>query len=96
MKPAVVITPHVINTLNALPSEERDAIASALAANLLLGEEVADSTLTPMQKIIYTMIRSYVRRDTARFSNLCSRNGTHPDDPFCRHTSQATLTAGAV
>lgn len=96
MKPAVVITPHVINTLNALPPEERAAITSALAADLLLGEKIVDATLTPMQKIIYTMIRSYVRRDTVRFSNLSSLNGTRPDDPFCRRPSPAPLTAGAV
>ena len=39
METAFVITPHVINTLNALPEQERVAVASALAVELLLGTQ---------------------------------------------------------
>lgn len=61
----IVISKHVINTINALPEEERLAVTAALAGELILG---ADSTaaLTPVQEMIYGMIRQYVRRDTEK------------------------------
>lgn len=62
-----VISPRVINTINSLPVEERLAVTSALAAELILGAESAgDASLTPMQEVIYSMIKMYVRRDTER------------------------------
>lgn len=83
MKPAAVITSHVINTLNALPAEERAAITSALASELLLGETILNESLTPMQHMIYSMIRSYVTRDTARFTAESSGEAPNANDPFC-------------
>lgn len=89
MKPALIITSHVINTINALPDEERQAITSTLAADLLLGEETASESLTPMQQMIYTMIRSYVTRDTARFSGSGNtvRTLSSANDPFCHRAA---------
>lgn len=63
----MVITPHVVNTINSLPADERGAISSALASEFILGIDPADS-LTPFQVMVYAMIRSYVARDTRRQS----------------------------
>lgn len=66
MKTAIVITPHVINTINSLPENERIAIANALIRDMILeSEKVVD--LTPMQTVIYAIIKQYVSRDTDRF-----------------------------
>lgn len=67
METTFVISPRVINTINSLPVEERLAVTSALAAELILGaESTGDTSLTPMQEVIYSMIKMYVRRDTER------------------------------
>lgn len=65
METAFVITPNVINTINSLPKEERYAVTSALAVEMILGGD-AKKGLTPVQEILYTMIKSYVARDTER------------------------------
>lgn len=77
MGSAIVITPNVINTINSLPVDERLAITAALAGELFLGKEAA-STLTPVQAMIFSMIKDYVSRDTERcFQNLSSTNSAH-------------------
>jgi hypothetical protein len=73
METAFVITPHVINTINALPTEERVAITSALAGELILGAD-AVSSLTPVQAMLYSMIKQYVCHDTSRFNSLTSHS----------------------
>lgn len=65
MNSSIVLTPHVLNTINSLPTEERVAIASALAGEMILGASVAGE-LTAQQNMIYTIIKDYIRRDTAR------------------------------
>lgn len=65
--PAMVITPHVVDTINSLPAGERGAISAALAMEFILGADPTDS-LTPFQAMVYSMIRSYVVRDTRRHS----------------------------
>ncbi len=65
--PTMVITPRVVNTINSLPVAERGAISSALAQEFILGRDPAE-TLTPVQAMIYAMIRSYVTRDTRRLA----------------------------
>lgn len=64
---SILITPHVINTINSLPNEERTAIANTLAAELILGEKPEDS-LSPMQEMIYSIIRFYVKQDTIKYT----------------------------
>lgn len=64
---SILITPHVINTINSLPDEERTAIANTLAAELILGEKPVDS-LSPMQEMIYSIIRFYVKQDTIKYT----------------------------
>ncbi len=83
METTYVITPHVINTINSLPVEERIAITAALAGEIILGTE-STSTLTPVQEIIFSMIRQYVRRDTERFAadrHIILNAGQHHDHP---------------
>lgn len=67
MKPSVIISQHVINTVKSLPEADRRAIAEALAAEIILDEN-PDSRLTPFQAMLYTMIKFYVDRDTNRQS----------------------------
>lgn len=64
---SILITPHVINTINSLPDEERTAIANTLAAELILGEKPED-LLSPMQEMIYSIIRFYVKQDTIKYT----------------------------
>ncbi len=66
MNDAILISPHVINTIKSLPAEERIAIASALTGELILGSNPSNS-LTPMQEMIYSIIRFYVRQDTLKY-----------------------------
>lgn len=68
MAKSFFITTHVIDTINALPADERVAVTTALAAELILGVE-ANEHLTPMQQVLYSMIRQYVHRDTLRLAN---------------------------
>lgn len=65
--PTMVITPHVVDTINSLPADERGAISSALAQEFILGRDPSE-TLTPFQTMVYAMIRSYVSRDTRRMA----------------------------
>ncbi|MBJ2188085.1 MAG: hypothetical protein HFJ87_05630 [Muribaculaceae bacterium] len=67
MNRAIVITPHVINTLRSLPFEERMSVTSALAGELLLGTGPCDD-LEPMETMIYQIIRFYVNQASARYN----------------------------
>lgn len=67
MNRSIILTPHVLNTINALPAEERLAIASALAGEMILGSSV-NGELTPEQTMLYAIIRDYIRRDSIRFT----------------------------
>lgn len=64
---SILITPHVINTINSLHDEERTAIANTLAAELILGEK-PEASLSPMQEMIYSIIRFYVKQDTIKYT----------------------------
>ena len=59
----IVLTPHVINTINALPVDDRIAIAGALCGEMILGAD-ASTCLTPRQNLMFAMIRRYVERDS--------------------------------
>lgn len=59
------ISPRVIEVINSLPENDRIALASAIAGELLLGGN-ASSSLTPLQNLAYRIIRDSVRRDTNR------------------------------
>lgn len=66
----IVITPHVLNTLRALPLDERLNVASALAGELLLGVEIDD--LDPDMTVVFSIIRSYIRRDSRKMADALS------------------------
>lgn len=66
MDKSIVISSHVINTINALPSEERNAIAQALASEMILGS-ASSKILSPMQEMLYSVIRFYVNRDSTQY-----------------------------
>lgn len=69
-----IISSHVIDTVRALPVKEREAIARALADEILLGNDPIDS-LPPFQAALYSIITFYIQRDTARH---------FPADPLLR------------
>lgn len=69
MNNSIVISSHVIDTLNSLPKDEQVALSSALIAELILKQNAAD-LLTPVQKILYTVIRRYVVQDSSRIERI--------------------------
>lgn len=67
-KQSIVITPHVINTINALPEEERVAVASAFVGEMIMGLNV-EEILSPFQTMLYAVVKSYVQQDSYRYNN---------------------------
>ncbi|MDE6485803.1 MAG: hypothetical protein K2L14_10480 [Duncaniella sp.] len=63
MTSAFTISPRVIHTISSLPVEDRDVITTALARELILGVDVTTS-LSPIQAIVYAIVRQYVRQDS--------------------------------
>lgn len=59
---SIIISPRVINTINALPEQDREPVAIALAEEWILRSRRSD-VLTPLQEMVYMMIRSYIIRD---------------------------------
>lgn len=62
----IVITPHVINTLRALPLDERLNVASALAGEMLLGAQI--DNLEPIEDMIYSILRFYIQKDSVKYN----------------------------
>lgn len=67
MKNSIVITPHVINTLKSLSGDEQLAIANALVQEMVLGEP-KKMPLSPIQEMVYSIIKFYVRQDSHRYN----------------------------
>lgn len=65
MNTSLFLSSRVISTLNALPEDDRLAVASAIVGELIFGG-VAKGALTPIQNLAFEIIRSYVRRDTQK------------------------------
>lgn len=65
MGTSVIISPRVIDTINSLQPEDRTPISNALSMEFILGQN-PEAILTPMQNIIYAVIRFYVTQDTKR------------------------------
>ncbi|MDE6555787.1 MAG: hypothetical protein K2K55_02360 [Duncaniella sp.] len=68
MTSSFVITPRVIQTINSMTPDDRSVISQALSMEYILGEN-PDTILSPMQKVLYAIIRFYVRQDTERRLN---------------------------
>ena len=73
MATPVYISPRVIDTVTSLPVDDRIPISNALSMEFILGIDPTD-TLTPMQAMLYAMIKFYVTQDTER-----NRKATSPD-----------------
>lgn len=69
---SIYISPRVIDTITSLPDTDRKVITEALSLEFILGGDPF-SLLTPVQGMIYTMIRHYVEQDSARNSRLTSQ-----------------------
>lgn len=67
MKNSIVITPHVINTLKSLSGDEQLVIANALVQEIVLGEP-KKMPLSPIQEMVYSIIKFYVRQDSHRYN----------------------------
>jgi len=67
MNQSILITPRVLQAINALPMDERVAVVSAIAGEMFLGH-APGSALSPMETIIYSMIRSYIQHDSQRLA----------------------------
>lgn len=65
MATPVYFSPRVIDTVSSLPAKDRVPVSNALSMEFILGIDPT-ATLTPMQNIIYNMIKFYVRQDAAR------------------------------
>ena len=66
IKHSIVITPHVINTINSLPEDERVAVASAFVSDMIMGVN-PEKSLSPLQTMVYSVIKFHVCRDSANF-----------------------------
>ncbi len=72
MQASFVISNRVITTINALSDTDRSAISNAVAMEFIGGAPLGKNALTPMQTMIYSMIRQYILRDTARSQQQAS------------------------
>lgn len=67
MNRTIVLPANVLDTLRALPYNERVAVASALAGDVLLGLETHVG-LAPVEDMIYSILRFYVRQASERYA----------------------------
>lgn len=68
LKKTFVINDDVINTINSLSEEDRISISAAIAGEMICGRSVEDN-LTSMQRIIFSIIKSAVKRSTDAYIN---------------------------
>lgn len=62
-----VINDDVINTINSLSEEDRISISAAIAGEMICGRSV-ENNLTSMQRIIFSIIKSSVKRSTDAYT----------------------------
>ncbi|MDE6370857.1 MAG: hypothetical protein K2K92_05145 [Duncaniella sp.] len=65
MATPVYFSSRVIDTINSLPAADRLPVSNALTMEFVLGQDPAD-TLTPVQTMVYAMIRYYVKHDASK------------------------------
>lgn len=68
MNNSIVISSHVINTINSLPKEERIAVASAFVSDMIIGVN-PEEELSSVQTMLYSVIKFYIQQDSARYNN---------------------------
>lgn len=71
-----VISARVQKTINSLPETDRQPISRALDLELRTGAN-PQRYLTPIQYLVYSMIRFYVKQDTERQARQFNR-GSEP------------------
>ncbi|MBD5185701.1 MAG: hypothetical protein HDS92_03730 [Bacteroidales bacterium] len=65
MNQSVFFSSRVIDTINSLPLDDRSTMAAALTSEFILGMDAAGS-LSGVQKMVYAIIRHYVKQDMSR------------------------------
>ncbi|MCI9284278.1 MAG: hypothetical protein HFJ91_00360 [Muribaculaceae bacterium] len=75
MRYPVIITARVIDTINSLSANDRGPISNALTMEFILGQN-PESTLTPMQNVVYAILRFYVKQDMERSREKASGDGS--------------------
>ena len=81
MSTPVYISPRVIDTVTSLPVEDRIPISNALSMEFILGIDPTD-TLTPMQGMLYAMIKFNVTQDTKRNRTATSSANPLSVEPY--------------
>lgn len=71
MNNSIVISSHVINTINSLPKEERIAVISAFVSDMIIGEN-PESDLSSVETMLYSVIKFYIQQDSAKYNNAQS------------------------
>ena len=69
MEGTIVITSAIINRLRNMSSDEKHLLLDTLLSEEVLHEE-RSQTLTPIQEMLYMMLRDSVRRTTSRYVAL--------------------------
>lgn len=69
----ILITPHVINTIKSLPIDEQTAITSALI-NELIFDGNNRKLLSPVQEMLYSIIRFYIKQDSMKYISSQNNN----------------------
>lgn len=69
MTQSVFFSTRVLDTINALPFDDRSTMAAALTSEFILGADVSGS-LSGVQKMVYAIIRHYVRQDMRKFGDV--------------------------
>lgn len=71
MSKTIVISDDVINTINSLTEDDRIMMLAAVVGELICGSKV-DNKLNSMQRIIFSIIRSSVKRSTDDYTRVMS------------------------
>lgn len=66
MADSIILSSNVINRISALPDNERKAVLNAFVCDEIFKVE-RDVKLSPLQEILYAIIRDYIRRDTYKY-----------------------------
>ncbi len=72
MQQSIVFSNHVINTIKALPIDERRSVVNALTSEIFMDESSESHELSPMEEMICTIIRFYVKQDSMKLMNSLS------------------------
>lgn len=66
MVDSILLSSSVLNTISALPDNERKAVLNAFVCDEIFRVE-RDIKLSPLQEILYAVIKDYIKRDTHKY-----------------------------